>query len=72
MIAYGSFLDHSLPLRFGGMVSTSNQFDLENPAGGIKVELKSFERQWHVVDIETDEPIVWTVEVDLGEGLFEL
>ncbi|KAI8999907.1 thiamine pyrophosphokinase [Hyaloraphidium curvatum] len=63
-------LDHSLPLRFGGMVSTSNQFALEDPKldhGGA-----NFEREWHVVEIETDEPIVWTVEVDLAGSYIPL
>ncbi|KAI8587942.1 thiamine pyrophosphokinase [Geranomyces variabilis] len=45
-------VDHSMPLSFGTLVSTSNAF-AENDDETV------------VVRVETDAPILWTVEVDL-------
>jgi hypothetical protein len=53
------------------MVSTSNQFALDGPADGYGGG-DSFEREWHVIDVETDEPVVWTVEVDLANALLQI
>lgn len=58
-------LDHTLPLHFGGMVSTSNQFNLDLPSDSHPTP---FDREFHLIDIETDKMVVWTVEIDIGRG----
>ena len=46
-------LDESMPLSFGGLVSTSNAFS--EGVGDVAI-----------VNIKTDAPIVWTVELNDG------
>jgi thiamine pyrophosphokinase len=51
-------IDHQLPLAFGKIVSTSNHFDEKDESCIEMVE----EEKHHVVTVETNEPIIWTVE----------
>ncbi|KAI9350596.1 thiamine pyrophosphokinase [Zopfochytrium polystomum] len=51
-------LDHSMPLSFGTLVSTSNAF--ADQLGTQKP------RRMATVEVETNEPVVWTVECVLG------
>ncbi|KAI8846251.1 thiamine pyrophosphokinase [Chytridium lagenaria] len=46
-------LDHSMPSKFGGMISTSNAFEVGGHEGRA------------VVKVRTDAPVLWSVECDL-------
>ncbi|KAI8848025.1 thiamine pyrophosphokinase, vitamin B1-binding domain-containing protein [Chytridium lagenaria] len=46
-------LDHSMPSKFGGMISTSNAFEVGGHEGMA------------VVKVRTDAPVLWSVECDL-------
>lgn len=50
-------LNPAMPLRFGGLVSSSNAFDV-NPGS---------ESRRHTVTASTDKPVVFTVQIDLSQ-----